>query len=66
VNVTSAFDPSPPLRHDCDEILSPSTGALSTVKTSADAGISGGAVVSAGVARLASVGVITRSNQDGF
>ena len=25
--MTRAFDPSPPLRQDCDEILSPSTGA---------------------------------------
>ena len=27
MKVTNAFDPSPPLRHDCDEIFSPSTGA---------------------------------------
>src|SRR5712671_3571067 len=38
VNVTRAFDPSPPLRQDCDEILSPSTGEVST-----------GAISSAGV-----------------
>src|SRR5713101_8648090 len=38
VNVTRAFDPSPPLRQDCDEILSPSTGEVST-----------GAIASAGV-----------------
>src|SRR5947199_524073 len=38
VKVTSAFDPSPPLRQDCDEILSPSTGEVST-----------GAIASAGV-----------------
>src|SRR5271169_5319662 len=25
--VTNAFDPSPPLRHDCDEIFKPSAGA---------------------------------------
>src|SRR5260370_22532241 len=30
VNVTRAFDPSPPLRQDCDDILSPSTGEIST------------------------------------
>src|ERR1700716_3914056 len=29
VNVTRAFEPSPPLRQDCDEILSPSTGEVS-------------------------------------
>src|SRR6266581_7369845 len=33
VNVTRAFDPSPPLRQDCDEILSPSTGEVSTGAT---------------------------------
>src|SRR6266550_4879635 len=38
VKVTSAFEPSPPLRQDCDEILSPSTGEVST-----------GAISSAGV-----------------
>jgi hypothetical protein len=27
VKVTRAFDPSPPLRHDCDEIFSPESGA---------------------------------------
>src|SRR6476620_2003093 len=29
VSVTRAFDPSPPLRQDCDEILSPSRGDIS-------------------------------------
>src|SRR5260370_22474777 len=38
VNVTRAFDPSPPLRQDCDDILSPSTGEVST-----------GAIASSGV-----------------
>src|SRR5258708_24522358 len=33
VSVTRAFDPSPPLRQDCDEILSPSTGEVSTGAT---------------------------------
>src|SRR6266403_3526169 len=39
VNVTRAFEPSPPLRQDCAEILSPSTGEVST-----------GAIASSGVA----------------
>lgn len=30
MNVTRALDPSPPRRQNCDEILSPSTGAGST------------------------------------
>src|SRR6476620_721132 len=38
VNVTRALDPSPPLRQDCDDILSPSTGEVST-----------GAIASSGV-----------------
>src|SRR5258707_11300878 len=38
VSVTRAFDPSPPLRQDCDDILSPSTGGGST-----------GAIASSGV-----------------
>src|ERR1700716_820171 len=66
VNVTTAFDPSPPLRQDCDEILSPSTGALSTVNTSAVAGVSGGAVSSGGVPRLVSVGVTVGLNKVAF
>src|SRR5712672_1504110 len=30
VSVTRAFDPSPPLRQDCDDILSPSTGGVAS------------------------------------
>src|SRR6266446_3919364 len=33
VKVTRTLDPSPPLRQDCDEILSPSTGEVSTGAT---------------------------------
>src|SRR6266851_5968066 len=51
VNVTRAFDPSPPLRQDCDEILSPSMGGISAA---AAASVGGG--VSTGVAAVVSSG----------
>src|SRR6266700_5882138 len=51
VNVTRAFDPSPPLRQDCDEILSPSMGGIA-----AAAAASAGGGVSTGVAAVASSG----------
>src|SRR6266436_4652806 len=51
VNVTSAFEPSPPLRQDCDEILSPSTGGIS-----AAAAASAGGGDSTGVAAVLSPG----------
>src|SRR5258706_4530194 len=41
VSVTRAFDPSPPLRQDWDEILSPSTGEVSTGAI-ASSGVTGG------------------------
>jgi hypothetical protein len=58
VNVTRAFDPSPPLRQDCDEILRPSTGGVST-----EVFVSTGVFASAGVG---SVGVISGLNKDAF
>src|SRR5260370_21825313 len=42
VNVTRAFDPSPPLRQDCDDILSPSTGAAPTSATASSGVTCGG------------------------
>src|SRR3977135_921761 len=50
VKVISAFDPSPPLRQDCDEILSPSTGAGSSGVMA-----STGVACSAGVTKVARV-----------
>ena len=39
VNVTRAFDPSPPLRQDCEEIESRSSGASSTSVGPTEAGV---------------------------
>ena len=51
VNVTRAFDPSPPLRQDCDEIFSPSTGAASAgvIASAGVTGSSGSASTAAGI-----------------
>src|SRR6267142_2032712 len=45
VNVTRAFDPSPPLRQDCDEILSPSTGGISATASAGGGASTGVAAV---------------------
>jgi hypothetical protein len=54
VNVTRALDPSPPRRQNCDEILSPSTGAGST-----------GAIASKGSVAVVSTGAVAGLGGDG-
>jgi hypothetical protein len=46
VNVTIAFEPSPPLRHDCEEILRPSIGDFAG--SVSGGAMSRGALVAAG------------------
>jgi hypothetical protein len=47
VNVISAFDPSPPRRQDCDEILKPLTAAGSLDAVGLSSGLVGSGVASA-------------------
>src|SRR5205823_1817012 len=71
VSVTSAFEPSPPLRQDCEEIFKPSIGGLSGTDVSADGAVTAGAVASmgavacAGLTKVVSVGA-TASSSDSF
>src|SRR3978361_428353 len=64
VKVTRAFEPSPPLRQDCDAIQSPSIGDFAAATGSA--GAPARAAASARVAGLASMAVTTGSNQVAF
>jgi hypothetical protein len=56
VSVTWALEPSPPLRQDCHEIFSPSTGAASV----------GAAASTAAATKVARVGVLIGSGVDAF
>jgi len=53
-NVTNAFEPSPPLRHDCEEILKPSIGDFSSGAIDIGAVTAPGAVASAEIAAVVS------------
>src|SRR5437879_3590683 len=56
MNVTSAFEPSPPLRHDCEEILRPSTGGFAGAVVSGTEISGGAAVVAAGLLSVGPAG----------
>src|SRR3954447_9650826 len=60
VNVTSALEPRPPLRHVCEEIFRPSIGLSAEVVSGADVPADGAATGFVEVGSVVAAGVSTR------